>query len=137
MVEKIFFVKSEVRSVTAAILTFTFSIAVAVASAMAVKAAALAPLTLATSSVTCVLISAKCAVLVKSRLTFSMTFSFIIVTTESKTVVNAFCWLAPEPSAAAANAFITTIIWWLAISTASASAALTFAAKALKLRISM
>ena len=135
MIEKIFFVTSEVRSVTSAILSFTFSIAMAVLSAIAVKAVTLAPVTpLVKLVLTLPLISPRSVLSVKSKVLSAFTLTLITSTTAFNAVLNASNWLAPEPSTAAAKAFTTVKICLLAFSTASASAAFTSAAKALKVK---
>ena len=80
-------------------------------SAIAPKAIALTLATDATPVVTCVLISAKSSVSVRLIVRFEPTLNFMTATTESNATSKESAWLAPAPSAAAAKAFITVIIW--------------------------
>ena len=143
VVENAFFDASELRSVTASILVLTFWTAVAVSFATRPKAAASTPVTVATAVVISVWINARSVALLKSRvLSASLALSsvrlaaFVFTTsaTERSAASNASDWLAPAPSAAAAKAFTTLMICWLAFSTARASAALTSAANALNVK---
>ena len=64
----------------------------------------------------------------------SVSLATLVLTTsatEIRAAANASDWLAPAPSAAAAKAFTTLMICWLAFSTARASALLTSTANAL------
>ena len=92
------------------ILAFTLKIAVVVLSAISLKAVTFALTTLVTSCNTCVLIKFKSALFARSIVVFAAAFTFITSTTEPKAVLKESDWLAPEPSTAAANAFITLII---------------------------
>ena len=134
VIEKIFFVIFDVKSVTVAIFMFTFLIAAAVSPTKAAKANVLTPVTLATSLLTCILISSRSLVLARSSVLSSPAFPVITIKTAFNAVVNASSWLAPEPSAAAAKPSTTPIICWLAISKARASAEFAFAASGLKFR---
>ena len=138
MIEKIFFVASDVRSVTVAILAFTFLIAVAVSFAIAVKdvkSAFATPVVKAVVTLPLIVVrSPPTPLSVKSICPLAPTFVVITLTTAFRAVLNASVWLAPEPSIAPANAFTTAKICLLAFSTASALPASTPAAKGLKVK---
>ena len=141
MVENVFFASTEDKSSTVAILSLTFFTAVTVSSARASNAVVSALVSAATFAATSAFTRAKSEALVRSSVLSAadalaslnfVAFVFTTSTTEFRAASKASASVAPDPSAAPANAFTTLMICWLAFSTAKASAASTPSAYGLK-----